>query len=86
MLVVFSFTLSTIRKLKIRTFTYFTKSYYTNSKTLYIISLSISCYHNRSKGSLEVVITPSIRNLVDSSLLAYSLRVINVSKTCSLSI
>ncbi len=85
MLVVFPFTSSTICELKIRIFAYFTRSYYTNSKTLRTINLLISYYRDYSKGSLGVVIMSSVRYLADSSLLAYSLRIINISGTCSLS-
>ena len=84
--IVFPLTLLISLKLKIRIPKYLLGSYYINLKTPLTIRPLISCYWDFLNRSFRVVITPSFYSFRDSSILAYSLRVIKVIKILSFSI
>ena len=65
------------RELNILTLSYFSRSNYIKSKTLYIVSPLISCFCNTLNNSFKIVITPSSLSLSISSLSAFSLYIIN---------
>jgi hypothetical protein len=76
-LVAFPLTLLISLELKIRVPKYLFRSYYTNLNTPFAIKLSISCHWDSSNGFLGVIIIPSYCSFMDSSILAYSLLIMN---------